>query len=81
MARKITQIAVCGVERTEFTQCSIVTVALCDDGTVWHLYNEHEGWYQQPNVPQEIVEEKILQPTTAAGTPLHFVEGIGLVEG
>jgi len=53
MTRKIIQIAVSGLERTQFTQCSIVTVALCDDGTVWHLYNEHEGWREQPSIPQE----------------------------
>jgi len=65
VARKIIQVGICGVERLQATQCSLVTVALCDDGTVWHLYNEHNGWYQQPNVPQEdIVEEKVLQRTT-----------------
>jgi len=53
MTRKIIQIAVSGLERTQFTQCSIVTVALCDDGTVWHLYDGHEGWREQPSIPQE----------------------------
>ena len=64
MARKIIQISVCGVERNQQTQCSIVTAALCDDGTVWHLYNEHEGWYKQPDVPQ-IKETKLKSDNTA----------------
>jgi hypothetical protein len=57
VARKIIQVSSCGVERTQYTQCQIVTTALCDDGTVWICDNEHDGWCPLPDVPQGAIEE------------------------
>ncbi|WP_409500144.1 DNA-directed RNA polymerase subunit alpha C-terminal domain-containing protein [Mannheimia glucosida] len=27
--------------------------ALCDDGTLWHLYSLKDGWHKYPDIPQD----------------------------
>lgn len=57
MERKIIQIAVMGVQNNNQTQSNYVTIALCDDGTVWAIRNSDciEEWVLFPSIPQKIV--------------------------
>jgi hypothetical protein len=56
--RKIIQIAVAGVENTSTTQCNFVTVALCDDGSVFELKDAMgASWVKYPPIPQPAKEE------------------------
>lgn len=65
--RKIIQIAAAGVENTYSTQCSHITTALCDDGTVWEIHdNSQPIWRQLPPIPQYAVDT--LSPVAADGT-------------
>jgi len=41
--------------------------ALCDDGSVYVFCHGYNGWERIQDVPQDIVEEKVLQHTTAQG--------------
>jgi len=52
MKRKTIQIAIAGVENTASTQCNYITVALCDDGTIWEMANRRNEWQQLPEIPQ-----------------------------
>lgn len=51
--RKIIQISTCGVENTMGTQCNYITIALCDDGTVWLNRNVDNHWESLPEIPQD----------------------------
>ena len=53
MARKIIQISMASVEYSQRTQIDFVTMALCDDGTLWHKCDLDGEWYKDDNVPQE----------------------------
>ena len=50
--RKIIQIATCGVENNAGTQCNMITIALCDDGTAWEIDDSDKTWRQMPEIPQ-----------------------------
>lgn len=51
--RKIIQISTTNVENTASTQCNYISVALCDDGTVWTLADTGNDRYKYPNIPQD----------------------------
>ena len=51
MARKIIQIAACGVANTASTQCDGYLFALCDDGSVWCQPNNSPLWYSHSVIP------------------------------
>lgn len=56
MNRKIIQIQSTGVVENSQTQCEMIVIALCDDGTLWKTTNRNmEDWVQLWNVPQGIV--------------------------
>lgn len=50
MARKIIQIAACGVDNVQATQCNDKIFALCSDGTLWVIRNTDSEWYQVPEI-------------------------------
>lgn len=52
MNRKIIQISNCGVANNQSTQCNYVTVALCDDGTVWENRDSDGHWREYAQIPQ-----------------------------
>jgi hypothetical protein len=51
MARKIVQIACCGVDNVQSTQCNFFLYALCDDGTLFGRCNNENAWWQVPPIP------------------------------
>ena len=57
MTRKIIQITSTGVENTIQTQCNVMFMALCDDGTVWvtsdRILWDDNPWENVKGVPQE----------------------------
>lgn len=57
--RKIIQISCCQIENTMSTQCQMMIMALCDDGTLWSTDNcrmyegcELQPWHQIRPIPQ-----------------------------
>jgi hypothetical protein len=56
--RKIIQIATCGVDNVQSTQCNAILYALCDDGSLFGRCNNDDAWWQVPSVPDapDIVE-------------------------
>jgi hypothetical protein len=59
MARKIVQIACCGVDNVQSTQCNSYVFALCSDGSLWQQPNNEGRWYQLTEIPDapDTVEE------------------------
>jgi hypothetical protein len=49
--RKIVQIAACGVDNVQSTQCNSFLYALCDDNSVWYIPNNDAKWFPVPPVP------------------------------
>lgn len=49
--RKIIQIAACGVDNVQSTQCNSFLYALCDDNSVWCIPNNDAKWFPVPPVP------------------------------
>lgn len=66
MARKIVQIACCGVDNVQSTQCNSFVFALCSDGSLWQQPNNEGRWYQLTEIPDapDIVEEKFTSTNT-----------------
>ncbi len=52
--RKVVSVAVAGVEQNVFTQCEVLIVALCDDGTLWCADNRGWKWEQMPVIPSTV---------------------------
>jgi len=51
MARRIVQIAACGVDNVSSTQCVYMVLALCDDGTLWEQRNTSSAWQCLSPIP------------------------------
>ena len=65
MPRKIIQISNAQVENTYHTQSEFVTIALCDDGSVWKLFNNVNAvWERLPDIPQDKIYRKDPPPPT-----------------
>ena len=63
MPRKIYQISTCHVENTYQTQSNMATTVLCDDGSVWKLYdNVNPTWQRLPDIPQDKLSRNDLEP-------------------
>ena len=57
MARRIVQIAACGVDNVSSTQCAYMVLALCDDGTLWEQRNTSSAWqclFSIPDAPKPV---------------------------
>jgi hypothetical protein len=67
MARKIIQIAACGVANTASTQCDGYLFALCDDGSVWCQPNNSPLWYSHSVIPDAPIPEAA--PSASANMP------------
>lgn len=51
--RRIIQVAIAGVANVIGTQCDVITIALCDDGTLWEITNSPTiRWRSYPAIPQ-----------------------------
>lgn len=64
MSRAIIQISVTDVRNVISTQCNVMVVALCDDGTVWDIQadSRHPIWRPFPSIPQGSIEPAIEEP-------------------
>jgi hypothetical protein len=49
--RKVIQIAITGHANTIQTQCDVTTIALCNDGTMWGMFNFGNDWQSIPLPP------------------------------
>lgn len=49
------QIAASGVDQVSSTQCELIVIALCDDGTLWESNNRHFGKWFPVAPPSEVV--------------------------
>ncbi len=50
----------------------IVLVALCDDGSIWSLYDPNRTWYKLPSIPND--DEDVFN---AASDVVHIEPGEG----
>ena len=60
--RRIIAISTAGVDNVSTTQCNHITVALCNDGSVWAMRDNTSSprWEKFPSIPQP--EEEIRDP-------------------
>jgi len=51
--RKPIQISCCSVQASASTNTEIITIALCDDGTIWGTNDQINEWIKLPDIPQD----------------------------
>jgi len=56
MKRKPIQITSTQCNNTPSTQAEYITIALCNDGTIWELRNNATEWIQLPEIPKGVKE-------------------------